>query len=139
MALAGGRSSALLGLMTSQVHSRIIQAYVHNGRIGVLVELGTETQLLYEDQEFLALAKDLAMHVAAMNPPDVPGLLAQMYFKDTAQSVRSVLEAASRQFGEAIAVTRVVRWNAEDGPPAPDVAPEPPKNPAMILRIDKSR
>lgn len=47
----------------------MIVAYVHPGsRIGVLLELNCETDFVARNEQFQALAKDLAMHVAAMNP-----------------------------------------------------------------------
>jgi elongation factor Ts len=46
-----------------------IQSYVHsNGNIAVLVELNTETDFVANHVDFIALAKDIAMHVAATNP-----------------------------------------------------------------------
>jgi elongation factor Ts len=38
------------------------------GKIGVLVELNCETDFVAKTDDFQALAKDLAMHVAASNP-----------------------------------------------------------------------
>lgn len=47
----------------------VIVSYVHsNNRIGVLVKLFCETDFVARNESFLALAKDIAMHVAAMNP-----------------------------------------------------------------------
>lgn len=47
----------------------IIVAYIHpGGRIGVLLELNCETDFVARNEQFQALAKDLAMHVAAINP-----------------------------------------------------------------------
>lgn len=47
----------------------IVVAYIHpGGRIGVLLELSCETDFVARNEKFQALAKDLAMHVAAMNP-----------------------------------------------------------------------
>ena len=47
----------------------MIVAYIHPGsRIGVLLELNCETDFVARNEQFQALAKDLAMHVAAMNP-----------------------------------------------------------------------
>lgn len=40
----------------------------HGGRIGVLVELNCETDFVANTDEFQALARDLAMHVAAASP-----------------------------------------------------------------------
>lgn len=46
-----------------------IGSYVHfGGRIAVLVEVNCETDFVANTDDFQALAKDLAMHVAAVNP-----------------------------------------------------------------------
>ncbi len=47
----------------------LIQAYIHgNGRIGVLLEINCETDFVARTDEFKALAKDMAMQVAAFSP-----------------------------------------------------------------------
>jgi elongation factor Ts len=46
----------------------LIEAYVHSGRIGVLVELNCETDFVAKTEEFKALAHDLALQIAAMSP-----------------------------------------------------------------------
>lgn len=49
--------------------SGIIQAYIHAGGIvGSMVELLCETDFVAKNEEFKALAYNLAMHVAATNP-----------------------------------------------------------------------
>ncbi len=46
-----------------------IASYIHmGGRIGVLVEVNCETDFVAKTEAFQAMAKDLAMHVAASNP-----------------------------------------------------------------------
>ncbi|MBU2055280.1 MAG: translation elongation factor Ts [Proteobacteria bacterium] len=46
-----------------------VASYIHmGGKIGVLVELNCETDFVAKTEDFQALAKDLAMHVAASNP-----------------------------------------------------------------------
>jgi elongation factor Ts len=46
-----------------------IGAYIHmKGKIGVLVEVGCETDFVAKNEDFLALIKDIAMQIAAMNP-----------------------------------------------------------------------
>jgi elongation factor Ts len=43
--------------------------YIHmGGKIGVLVEVNCETDFTARNEKFQALVKDLAMHIAAMNP-----------------------------------------------------------------------
>ena len=46
-----------------------VGAYIHMmGKIGVLVELGCETDFVAKNEDFQALIKDIAMQIAAMNP-----------------------------------------------------------------------
>lgn len=47
----------------------VVISYVHsNNRVGSLVKLLCETDFVARNEEFQALAKDIAMHVTAMNP-----------------------------------------------------------------------
>ena len=47
----------------------LIGSYVHQGgRIGVLVEVNCETDFVARNDDFQALVKDIAMHVAAASP-----------------------------------------------------------------------
>ncbi len=46
-----------------------VASYIHmGGRIGVMVEVNCETDFVAKTEGFQAMAKDLAMHVAAANP-----------------------------------------------------------------------
>jgi elongation factor Ts len=46
-----------------------IGIYVHSGgKLGVMVELGCETDFVAKTDGFIDFAKDIAMHVAAVNP-----------------------------------------------------------------------
>jgi elongation factor Ts len=58
----------------------LVGAYVHNGKIGVLVEVNCETDFVARNDDFQALVRDLALHIAAANPSyvrreDVPAEL----------------------------------------------------------------
>ncbi len=47
----------------------IIGVYIHhNQRVGVMVELNSETDFVARNEEFQRLAKDIAMHIAMANP-----------------------------------------------------------------------
>lgn len=47
----------------------LVHAYIHGGgKVGVLVELLCETDFVARNPEFQALAQDLAMQIAAMDP-----------------------------------------------------------------------
>ncbi len=52
--------SANEGLVTSYIHS--------GGKIGVLVEVNSETDFVARNPKFLELSRDIAMHIAAMSP-----------------------------------------------------------------------
>jgi elongation factor Ts len=47
----------------------IVGSYIHmGGKVGVLVELNCETDFVARGEEFQALVKDIAMHIAAAEP-----------------------------------------------------------------------
>ena len=46
----------------------LVGSYVHNGKIGVLVEVNCETDFVARNEAFGALVKEIAMHIAAANP-----------------------------------------------------------------------
>jgi elongation factor Ts len=45
-----------------------IGAYIHNGKIGVMVEVNCETDFVARNPDFQTLVKDIAMHIAASDP-----------------------------------------------------------------------
>jgi elongation factor Ts len=46
-----------------------IQTYIHmGGKLGVMVEVGCETDFVAKNEDFIQFAKDIAMHIAATNP-----------------------------------------------------------------------
>lgn len=61
--------SASQGLVVNYMH--------HNGQVGVLVEVNSETDFVARTEEFGQLARDIALHIAsadplAVNPEDIP-------------------------------------------------------------------
>ncbi len=69
----------------------LIDSYVHDGRIGVLVEVNCETDFVARTDQFKELAHEVALQVAAMNPKwvsdaDIP--------EDEKQSRRAEFEKA---------------------------------------------
>ena len=57
---ARGERDAAEGMVFSYVH--------HNGKLGVLVELGCETDFVARNEEFRAFGRDVCLHVAAFRP-----------------------------------------------------------------------
>ncbi len=46
----------------------VVDAYIHDGRIGAMLELNCETSFVAKTDEFKDLAHKLAMQIASMNP-----------------------------------------------------------------------
>jgi elongation factor Ts len=46
-----------------------IASYIHNGRVGVLVEVNCETDFVAKTEDFQRFLKDVAMHIAGASPP----------------------------------------------------------------------
>jgi elongation factor Ts len=46
----------------------LIDAYIHMGKIGAMVEVNCETDFVARTDDFKDLVRDIAMHVAASNP-----------------------------------------------------------------------
>jgi elongation factor Ts len=75
----------------------VIGTYLHhNGQVGVLVEVNSETDFVANTHEFRALAKEIALHVASMDPrwvrrEDVP--------PDVVERESRVAEAKGREQG----------------------------------------
>ena len=89
-----------------------IESYIHHdGRIGALVEVGCETDFVARTDDFKRFCRDLAMHVAAMNPEGkVEALLAQPFVKDQGTSVGDLLKALIGKTGENVVIKRFVTF-----------------------------
>jgi elongation factor Ts len=117
-------------------YHHFIQCYSHNGRVAVLVEFGLETWVITERPEFLELSRNVAMHVAGLNPESLQALLEQPYARDTSLKVKELLDSSSKSLGEKITVTRFYRWDNEHPPiPPPSDHPRPPRTPAVIMKF----
>ena len=50
----------------------IIECYIHaGGKLGVMVEVGCETDFVAKTESFIEFAKNIAMHIAAVNPVSI--------------------------------------------------------------------
>jgi elongation factor Ts len=75
----------------------LIGSYVHNGKIGVLVEVNCETDFVARNADFQALAKDIAMHIAASDPRFVRK---EDVGEDVLAKEREILMAQARATGK---------------------------------------
>lgn len=87
-----------------------VASYVHaTGKVATLVELKCETDFVARNDEFRALARDLAMQVAAMQPESTEALLEQEFIKDPATTIAKRIKLASGTLGENITLGRFTR------------------------------
>lgn len=89
--------------------SGMIESYVHNGRIGVLLELTCETDFVARTDDFKKLAKEISMQISAMNPESVEDLLKQEYIRDASQTIEQLIKSVIGTLGENILVKRFSR------------------------------
>lgn len=99
----------------------VVATYVHgSGTIGVMLQLGCETDFVAKNEEFVTLAKDLAMHVCAMAPMTVDkvdggeegtDLMSQSFIKSPDMTVEQKIQSAIQKFGENTKVIRFTRYS----------------------------
>jgi elongation factor Ts len=92
-----------------EARAGLIGSYVHDGRIGVLVEVNCETDFVAKTDQFKELVKDLTLHIAASDPQDVAELLEQPFIKDPAKTIGDIVKEANAKLGENIVVRRFSR------------------------------
>lgn len=88
----------------------LIEAYVHSGRIGVLVEVNCETDFVARGHDFKDFVHDLALQISSMAPATVKELLEQPWIKDSRQTIKDYLGEVTGKLGERIVITRFVRF-----------------------------
>lgn len=88
----------------------LLVSYIHNERVGVLLELRSETDFVARSADFKQLAHEIAMQIAAMNPSDSSGLLIQPYIKDESVNIGDFIKKSIAKFGENIEVAKFCRF-----------------------------
>jgi elongation factor Ts len=108
-----------------ETNNGVVDAYIHGGRIGALVELNCETDFVANTDDFRQLARNIAMQIAAMNPaviapenrtPDLEGkdeevcLLNQAFIRDASRTIGDLVKDTIAKTGENIRVARFARF-----------------------------
>lgn len=64
------RGQAIAAKKSSRdTHEGLIESYIHfNGKLGVMLEINCETDFVARTPEFKEFARNIALHVASMNP-----------------------------------------------------------------------
>ncbi len=92
-------------------------SYIHaGGKIGVLVEVNSETDFVARNPKFAELARDIAMHIAAMSPQYLDRSAA---FRPTSSrrprrnSARTCLPGKPADVAEKIVEGKLNKWYEE--------------------------
>jgi elongation factor Ts len=95
----------------------VVDTYIHaGGKLGVMVEVGCETDFVAKTDDFKAFARNVAMHIAAANPiavnrDEVP---AEVLQREKDIYVNQALESGKpQQIVEKIVVGKVEKYLAE--------------------------
>jgi elongation factor Ts len=83
----------------------LIATYVHfNGKIGVMIEFETSTQAVADNEQFKLIAKDIAMHIAAINPIslDSSGIPADVIEREKAIAADQVKDKPANIIGKIV-------------------------------------
>jgi elongation factor Ts len=103
----------------------VIESYIHQGRIGALVEVNTETDFVARNDAFRELARNVAMQVASMNPKylskeDVPAdevappedvaLLEMAFVREPSKSIQDLVNDVRVKTGENVRIRRFARF-----------------------------
>jgi elongation factor Ts len=95
----------------------IVSSYVHaTGRVGVLVEVLCETDFVARNEDFKSFAREVAIHIAAMNPKHVS--LEDIPEEDRDRE-RAILEEKAKADGkpdnviEKIVEGQLAKWASE--------------------------
>lgn len=121
-------SSISLKKSGRELKAGVVQAYVHaTGDVGAMIVLSSETDFVAKNKEFIALAYDIAMHIAAQDPlfikrkdtasDDTPSdkiLLEQKFIKQPDLTIKNLIESATQKFGEKIEITDFARFSVRN-------------------------
>lgn len=88
----------------------MIHSYIHNGRVGVLLQLNCETDFVARNDQFKELAHNIVMQIASMNPQTNEELLSSPYIKDPSMTVDQLIKGYIAKIGENIKVGKFIRY-----------------------------
>lgn len=103
----------------------LIECYIHQGRIGAMVEVNSETDFVARNDAFRELARNVAMQVASMNPrylskeempedaiedPKEVALLEMPFIRDQSKTIRDLVNDVALATKENVRIRRFVRF-----------------------------
>ncbi|KKT90966.1 MAG: Elongation factor Ts [Candidatus Jorgensenbacteria bacterium GW2011_GWA2_45_13] len=88
----------------------LLHSYIHNNRVGVLIEVRCETDFVARSDPFQNLVHELTLHIAATDPENPEALLKEPYVKDESLTIAQLIDKTIAQVGENIQVERFARF-----------------------------
>ena len=92
-----------------EVKAGMVEVYSHGGKVGVMVEVLSETDFVARTEDFKNLAHELSLQIASMNPSSVEELLSQEYIRDNSMTVDQLIKSVIGKLGENIQIGRFER------------------------------
>lgn len=80
----------------------LIYAYVHNGKVGSMINMACETDFVAKTDEFQKLCKEVALQVASMDYENNEELLEAEYIRDPSKTIKDLITETIAQLGENI-------------------------------------
>jgi elongation factor Ts len=96
-----------------ETNAGLITSYVHLDKVGVLLQLGCETDFVARTDEFKEFAKQIAQQILASDPQSNEDLLSSPFFKDESTSIATMLNEQIAKFGENITIVKFCRLSLE--------------------------
>ena len=125
---AGGDETKAIEILKEKGHKKVvkksnretlsglIESYNHDGKIGVIVEVCTETDFVAKNDQFKEFVHDLALHIAATNPKylsekDVPKVELDREIKEAKEQAEK--EGKPKEIAEKIAKGKMSKYFEE--------------------------
>ena len=87
----------------------LIESYVHNERIGVILDLRAETDFVVRSDPFRQLARELVLQISASAAETVEGLLKEPYIRDESKTVADLVNDVIAKVGENVRINKFCR------------------------------
>lgn len=92
----------------------VVVSYIHgNKQMGVLFELLCETDFVAKNDDFIAAANNVAMHIAAMGSTEET-LKSEPFLLDPEQTIESIIQQVTQKTGERVEIGRFTRITIGD-------------------------
>ena len=95
----------------------VVSAYIHgDGKIGVLLEVNSETDFVARNKEFQHFTKDIAMHIAALAPQYISQEEISLEEREKEKSIlseKALKEGKKKEFLDKILDGQLKKWASD--------------------------